>query len=372
MTTAPESDREILLLRGGGKTFAAWHDALASAEAEVLFEMYWFASDETGREIAGHLSECARRGLDVRVIYDSIGSIDSDSRMFASMREAGVQVLEHNPVAPWNGKFSWSRIGLRDHRKLLVVDGRVAFVGGINAAHVSAPKAKGGQGWRDDSVRVSGLAARELRRLFIDTWKGFGGPPVPRPPPALPASSLAGRASEVMIHPTIETELSIHRVYLDRIRLARQRILIANAYFLPSPKVRRALRRAARRHVDVRILVPERSDVRIVDYATSVILGSLVRSGCDVRLYRKAVLHSKTAVIDDWATVGSYNFDNRSRQFNLEVNVGSRDEIFVQAMVDGFEKDFSEARPVSHEELENRAPYERALGWVFWRLRGHL
>lgn len=371
MTTSLSPSVE--LLRGSAKAYQAFFDAIASAEVEILVEMYWFASDATGRRFAQALIERARDGIDVRVIYDGVGSMGTNPAMFAAIRAAGGQVLEYHPILPWRRHFAMAGVAARDHRKMLVVDGSRAFVGGINLADPAAPREVGGGGWRDDAARVTGPSVRELRRLFADTW-GYlhGGSLLPDNYLApLPDSSRFGPV-EILEHESLREKHAIRRAYLMHLRRARRRVYISNAYFVPDPRVRRALRKAARRGVDVRILVPAHSDVPYVGYAANAMFGSLLHHGVHVHRWEQGILHAKTALIDDWGTVGSYNLDYQSFRYNLEVNVASTEPTFLRALEESFHLDLMSCRELTLDEWLARPLPLKLLDLGFYRLRRFL
>ncbi len=337
--------------------------AIAAAKREVLFEMYWFGSDRTGRRFADAFAERARRGVRVCVVYDAVGSIEADERMFADMREAGCEVHQYHPVAPWRRRFRIGLVNHRDHRKILVTDGAVAFTGGVNASDHSTPRDQGGCGWRDDGIRVEGPAASRFREVFARTWEELGGAPL-APLEAVrrvqwddehvsPVRVLAGdyRASRA----------AIRRAYLDAIEGARTYVYLSNSYFVPDRAVRRALAGAAHAGLDVRVLVPGVSDVPVVQYASQRLYGWLMRQGIRLYEWQGSVLHSKTAVIDGrWSTVGTYNLDQRSWRANLEVNVMVEDRAVATALAARFRRDLERSVPVDAHAWRYRPLGQRA------------
>src|SRR5688572_24805663 len=185
----------VTLLRDGARAFPAMLDAIREARTQVLLEMYWFDSDEIGRRFARALMDAAGRGVEVALIYDSLGSWEADPEMFSEMRRAGVGVLEYNPLAPWKKRFRIARLTRRDHRKILVVDGRIGFTGGINLADVWKPEQEGGKNWRDDMVSLEGPCVAGLVECFQHAWQSEGGEPLQQlsPEPAPGEGKLAVR-----------------------------------------------------------------------------------------------------------------------------------------------------------------------------------
>jgi len=385
-----DDDGTIELLRNGTEVLPAWLAAIESARQEIVLEMYWFASDATGRRFAHALCERARAGVQVLLIYDALGSFGFDPDLLGEMVTAGIHVREFNPVAPWRARFRWAGVTVRDHRKVLVVDSAVGFTGGVNLCDQAASVEQGGGGWRDDGVRITGRAVHELRTLFFDTWFRIGGV-VPALSPGLqprdrrqlnaaarrevgqpstpPPSTRRAPAVQVLGHNTWTAQRTLRNLYARRIRSARERVYIANAYFVPDNKVRRALAHAARRGVDVRVIVPERSDVASVAWAGRALFAALLRAGVHVHYWTEGMMHAKTAVIDRWATVGSYNLDYRSLRYNLEVNVASERPDFSAAVTDSFRSDLARCRAIDVRDWARRPWHHRMLEWLAFLVR---
>jgi cardiolipin synthase len=361
----------VSLLRDGAECFPAMLDAIARAEHEVLLEMYWFGSDDTGWRFARALMERARAGVRVAVIYDSVGSFGEDGAMFAEMRAAGCVVHEFNAMARWKRRALVLHFTIRDHRKILVVDGRVAFTGGINLAHQWAPENEGGGNWRDDGIRVDGPAALEMRTVFLATWREVGEPEFDDLPPH--AADWSG-SPEWRGSSSVSVLASTHRrdrrdirdAYLLQIRKATQSVFITNSYFVPDPVVRAALSRAARRGVDVRVLVPGKSDIPAAYWAGRHSYDRLLRAGVRIFEWQGRILHSKTAVIDGlWSTVGSFNLDYLSWRRNREVNVAVVDAAFADTVRGQFEDDLKRSKEVTRAARVFRSLGERFVE-SFW------
>lgn len=391
--TAPEAASadaalapRVTLLRDGVAAFPAMIEAIERATQEVLLEMYWFDDSPVARRFIDAMAERARAGVRVCVLYDAFGSIGASDARFEPLQAAGGRVIEFNPVAPWRKRFRVEWVERRDHRKILVVDGIVAFIGGMNIGLPWMPAAEGGGGWRDDVARAEGTAAERARALFYETWRkqggdcpadltfrkrtlrmaarevvsGMAGPTAPPPPPEAP---------EVLGHDAWAARLVIRRTYLSRIRGARRRILVANSYFLPDGAVRRGLEQAARRGVEVRVIVPRHSDVPAVAWATRALYARLLRAGVCVHEWVGATLHAKTAVIDDWATTGSYNMDARSWRYNLEANLAASDPAFVAAVEASLREDLRGSEEVVAERWARRPWVDRLREWWFYLFR---
>jgi cardiolipin synthase len=347
-------------------------EEIARAEHEILVEMYIFADDATGRRFAEALAARARAGTEVRILYDAIGSLETSTSFWDELREAGCHVLEHNPVAFWRRRFRLDVLNRRDHRKILVVDRRVAFTGGMNFADPWAPTNEGGQGWRDDAVRVEGPAAEAMREVFVRSWLHAAHiGPASLPPPRCEVAPPVGDAQVfVLANHGLGVARAIRGEYLRRILRARRSIFITNSYFLPDAAIRRSLARRARGGVDVRVIVPGVSDVPAVRHASRALYESMMRDGVRIFERQGPVLHAKSAVVDGvWSTVGSYNLDYRSYRLNLEVVVGIEDARFGAVMERAFEDDLAESLEVDLQTFRRRPYLGRFLEQFFHLFR---
>ncbi|MBI5239966.1 MAG: cardiolipin synthase ClsB [Elusimicrobia bacterium] len=353
----------LALLNSGQEAFAAMREAVTAARKTVHLETYIFANDETGRDFAGRLMERARQGVSVRLIFDSAGSMGLDPLLLTQMRNAGVRILEYHPLAPWRPNWAWRR---RDHRKILVADGRVAFTGGMNVSRDHLQVEEGGHGWNDAHLRLEGPAAHELDRLFREVWfketrQGF---PLAGSPEAHPVNSLVWvAANQEFLH-----RHRIRRAYLDALRAARREVCIANAYFIPDRGIRKALAAAVRRGVAVRILVQGCSDHPAVWRAGRHTYDELLRRGVRLFEWQGAVMHCKTAVIDGvWCAIGSYNLDHGSLRHNLEVSLQILDCGLAARMKARFEADLARARELTLPQWRRRLWLDK-LREEFWYL----
>jgi len=367
---------QLRLLRNGSAAYPEMLSAIASAKQQILLEMYWFGSDTIGRKFAAALRAAAERGVEVAIIFDAVGSVGASAEMFAELTRAGARVIEFNPIAPWKRRFRLSRLTRRDHRKILVIDGNIGFTGGINIADYWLPLDEGGAGWRDDMVRIEGPAVAGLSDCFVRVWARLRGRKL-RVPDALlqpPASGNVRRprmpAVRVLGQRFLRTQREISRAYLHYLRRAERRIFIANSYFVPDGRVLRALAKAARRGVDVRIIVPGQSDVDIVRHASRAVWGRLLRAGVRIFEWDESVLHAKTAVVDGlWSTIGTFNFDYMSLRMNLEVNVSVLDPRFAERLEASFLQDFELCREVLAADFRFRPLGQRLLEYLAYRLR---
>ncbi len=369
----------VSLLRDGKVAFPVMLDAIANAQREVLLEMYWVSADSCGLRFLDALVSAARRGVVVKVIYDSIGSIGITTAFWGPLRRAGGQAVEFHAVFPLRNALTTGALERRDHRKLLVVDGAIGVTGGINLSRQWLPVEEGGEGWRDDMVAVRGPGAQELRTLFYDTWRR-----TTREAPPADAKTLTKKPKSrvwvltntpPLIFGPVRASIgskrrSIRREYLWRVEGAKKSIEIANSYFVPNRSVRGALFRAAARGVRVRVLVPDRGDVPIVQFAVESLFDTLIKNGVEVYALPDRVLHAKTAIIDDqFATIGSYNLDERSWAKNMELNLAVEDVPFATHVREWFDQDCAIAHRIGLDDWRLRSSTRRAVEWVAYGLR---
>lgn len=332
-------------------------DAIARAERTVHLETYLLREDRTGRRFAGALRGAARRGVRVRLVVDALGSMGLSSAFLDALRWDGVGVLEYAPLRPW-------AFQKRDHRKLLVVDGRVGFVSSLNIADEYAPREEDGGGWRDVSVRIEGPAASDLDAEFL--WIFPSGRE-----PAGPATAPAGEARvRVLANRSFLLRRRIRQAYLRALGAAARSIDLANAYFIPDGGIVRALRSAARRGVAVRILVPELGDVPLAAYAGRRTYDRLLSGGVRIFRYAESMMHAKAAVVDGvWSAVGSYNMDHRSLVHNLETNVHVLDAGLARELSDYLEDLVAHSRELRLETWRARPGSDRLLERAAYLLR---
>ncbi len=358
-------EERVRLLCDGNESLVAMLEAIAAAKQEILLEMYWIGNDIVGHAFVAALADAASRGVTVRVVFDSVGSLAIGLPFFAPLLRRGGLVREYNAISPWNLGVA----EVRDHRKLLIVDGGRAFTGGVNLARQWAPIAAGGEGWRDDMIEVMGVTAAELRTFFYGTWRRLtrdrnpaGLSPIPR----IPTRRVSVLSSRNRRH-------RIHRAYVRRIRRAVTSVDIANPYFVPDFLVMRALLAARRHGVRVRIMVPERSDIPLLRHAQNGLLERLLGRGVEIYALPGPMMHQKTCIIDDaWVTIGSYNLDERSLRKNLELNVAVEDADFATYVRErSFDGDLKSAHRIDVTHFAQRGLLTRAterLALVFRKL----
>jgi cardiolipin synthase len=364
----------VRLLFGGEEAYPAMLQAIAAAEREVLLETYIWASDRNGRRFVDAVCIKAQEGVSVRCIVDGAGSFGFARADVERMRNAGVRLSVFHPVGPWRVRWGWQ---VRDHRKLLVVDARVAFAGGMNLGDDYAPKGWGGKGWNDVQISVEGPLVRELARLFEVSWRYAAPETFPDEKPAF----IAPRDGFVAVHgaTTRAQSLAVGRFFGRRIvqhhlthaiSRARERIRIQAAYFVPNRAVRASLIRSARRGVDVRVMLPRHNDVPFLTDASRATWGGLLKNGVQILEWLPGMMHAKTASVDgQWCMVGSYNLDARSLLYNWEVAVEVLDASIAQALEDRFTEDEWSCERVDPELFRARGLWGRLRERFFHAFR---
>ena len=378
--TPLSAGNRVLLLQDGAATYRAMFAAIEAATDHVNLESYIIEDDEIGRQLSELLLQKRAQGLPVNLVYDSIGSIKTPKAFFDRLRAGGVQVLEFNPVNPLSVRKEWL-VNNRDHRKLLVVDGRTAFVGGINFSRVHSggsfarrraldPKAAAGAAadrpsWRDTHLRIEGPVVDEFQKLFMQTWGKQHGAPLA---PANYFPTLAARGGEMVraIGSTPDDPHSlIYLTLISAISRSERHVYLTNAYFVPDPQLLDALTDAARRGVDVRLVLPARSDSGLVFHAGRSHYSALLRAGVKIHERRGGILHAKTATIDGvWSCVGSTNLDWRSFLHNDEIDAAILGREFAAQMQAAFSADLESSEAIDLERWEARPLDLRLKEWA--------
>jgi cardiolipin synthase len=360
---------DVTVLHDGGQTYRAMLDAIVNAKESIVLETYILAGDSTGDRFKIALIERAKAGIPIRIIYDAVGSFGLSATWVEDLRTAGCEVIDFNPISPWRARF---RLSHRDHRKLLVVDNEIGFTGGLNISNDYASVEDGGVGWHDMHCRVTGPIVTDMARLFRRSWIRAGGKAYAPVPPTAGAGN--GDSFVRLLENTKRRHrTTFRRAYLHVIRAARRSIRIENAYFLPDRGIRRALIQAVARGVDVQVIVPGRSDVKLVEWASLYVLRRLANRGIKVWRWGGVMLHAKTAVIDAvWSTIGSYNFDSQSRFNNLEVTVEILDPAVGEKLVRVFDNDVPSCVRYDEETWKQLPWWRRMFAWLGYRLRRFL
>lgn len=355
----------VRLLVDGQATYRAMFDAIRAARDHIHLETYIFDEDGVGERLGKLLMEKQAQGVQVSLIYDSVGSLSTNPEFFQTLRQAGIGVCEFNPVNPLRGKFL--SLNNRDHRKLLVVDGMLGYTGGINISSVYSSssavrqrRSGNPQPWRDTQVEVRGPAVQDFQRLFIDSWQRQGCSTLPKAN-HFPQQQKSGDTIVRTIGSSPGDPLNLIYIELmSAIMHAGQSIHLTAAYFVPDRQTVAALQDAARRGVDVRLVLPGVSDSWITQDAGRSFYAELMQAGVKIHERKGALLHAKTAVIDGaWSTVGSSNIDSRSFLHNDEINTVVLGRQFAHQMEKMFEDDLAASAVIDPVQWEKRGAGER-------------
>lgn len=354
---------KVVLLEDGTATFRALLTAIRDARDNINMETYTIEDDEVGNRFADALIEKQAQGVQVNLIYDSVGSINAPKEFFKRLTDSGIKVLQYNPINPLTAKKGWD-VNQRDHRKLLIVDGQSAFLGGINISSVysggsfsqrSSASLEKKAPWRDTHMQVNGPVVGEFQKLFLATWEKQKGETV-APRQYFPQLSNQGKEVVRAIGSSPDEPYSlIYATLISAISSAETSVHLTNAYFVPDPQLLAALKGAAQRRVDVTIILPSYTDNWLVFHAGRSYYKELLGAGVKIYERRDALLHSKTAIIDGvWSTIGSTNLDWRSFLYNDEVNAVILGQEFGTQMQAMFEKDLASSSPITLEQWDER------------------
>jgi cardiolipin synthase len=371
---------KVTLLKNGPATYAAMFKAIRSAKYNINFNIYIFKNDATGQKFADLLIEKQTEGVQVNLMYDSVGCLDTPRAFFGRMKKVGINVLEFNPVNPAYARGDWT-VNQRDHRKVLIVDGATVFVGGVNVSEVYASgpvkellhklgkKAKKPSyaekiKWRDTDVEIKGPVAAEFQKLFMRMWNSQHGKPLIGR--YFPHLEPIGNDLVHAIGSSPNTPINLmYLTLISAIAHAQQYVHLTNAYFAPTPETLEALEDAARRGVDVELVLPGVTDVPAVLYAGQSHYENLLEAGVKIFERKKALLHAKTAVIDGvWATVGSTNLDWRSILYNYEINAVVLSTAFGDEMEQMFEQDRAHSVEITLGKWKQRPVGNRIKQWL--------
>lgn len=371
---------KVMLLQDGPATFQAMFAAIRGARDHIHLETYIIEDDDVGRQFADALIERQSGGVQVTLMYDSVGSIGTPAAFFERLIAAGVRVVEFNPVNPLTAARGWE-VNRRDHRKILIVDGRIAFVGGINISSVYSPgsararsanRVPGALPWRDTHLQVEGPVVAQFQRLFLASWEKQKGEAL-APREFFPTPVVVGRDVVRAIGSSPDEPLShMYATLISAIGSAETSVHLTNAYFVPDPQLLAALIEAARRGVDVKVIVPSSTDSGLVFHAGRRSYAQLLAGGVKLYQRRGGMLHAKTALIDGvWSTVGSTNLDWRSFLHNDEANAVVLGPEFGAQMQAAFAADLAASDPITVESWAQRPLADRmrefAAGvWEYW------
>jgi cardiolipin synthase A/B len=359
----------VTLLWKSGESFRSIFEAVKKAKELICLEFYIFRNDETGTELAEILKQKVSEGVKVYMLYDHFGSFGTPLKFWKYLKEAGIQVRASRPFK-WTAPFHYVH---RDHRKLIIIDGKSAFTGGLNIAneyrgyHVIKKK----KGWRDTGIFLEGPVAKMLLDTFKKSWDIWKGEPINFDRDVNPAED--GLPALPIFVSSAKGRRQMRKLLYYSINNSQQSTYLTTAYFTPSRRMVRILEEAVSRGVDVKLLLPGRSDISAAYYAGRAFFTRLLKAGVEIYTYSGEILHAKTAVFDGtWSIIGSANLDFQSLRRNDEGNVGIVDMKFGQQMVDIFFDDLTKSERITLGRWLLRPLNEKAKEWFFALFRRRL
>ncbi|MEW6053252.1 MAG: phospholipase D-like domain-containing protein [Nitrospirota bacterium] len=359
----------VTLLWKGRESFLRIFEAVREAEELICLEFYIFRNDDTGGELAELLKKKAIKGVKVFLLYDHFGSFFTPRKFWRELRDAGIQIRASRPFK-WTDPLHYVH---RDHKKLIIIDGKIAFTGGLNIANEyrGYHRRKKIRGWRDTGIFLEGPVVRTLLDIFKKTWKIWKGAPiefgkeVKRIPDGLPVLPIFVSSSR--------ERRKMRKLLYYSLDHAQSSIYLTTAYFTPSRRMLYVLEKAEARGVDVKLLLPGRSDVTAAHYAGRAFFAKLLKAGVEIYNYQGEILHAKTAVFDGvWSVIGSANLDFQSLRRNDEGNVGIVDAEFGKQMIGIFEEDLRKSTQITLAEWLRRPFSEKLLERFFALFRKRL
>jgi cardiolipin synthase A/B len=358
----------VEVLTNGEVFYEAELEAIRSARESVNIEAYIFQKGELTRRFVEALTERAQSGVEVRVVLDAIGSFATWESYFKELRAAGGQVCWYHPLR----LFTLARFNNRTHREIIVVDGRIGFVGGAGFADHWYKRQGKNPRWRDTMFRVEGDAVTSIQAGFVENWLEASGE-ILAGRKFFPPNEVKERMESIVVDSSPSTGGSTRAriLYQTMLASARKTIHITTPYFLPDRSARQEMLRAIReRGVEIKIIVPgKHSDHLLTRRSSRRLFGELLKAGAKIYEYEEAMIHAKTMMIDDiWSVVGSTNFDNRSFGLNDEVNLAARDRKLTARLMEDFATDLTGSHEVSYEQWRRRSIFERMHEWLGWVL----
>jgi len=360
---------KLTLLQNGPATYQAMFAAIREARDHINLETYIFDDDEAGNQFSDLLLERQAAGVQVNIIRDSVGGMMTPTAFFDRLRDGGIEVLEFNPLNPLTGNKKEWLINNRDHRRQLVIDGRTAFTGGVNISdtYSSAPSDRRArekrdqdpnptEGWRDTHIQIEGPVVAEFQKLFMDTWARQKGEPLAAKNYFPELQAQGDEIVRAIGSTPDDPESLIYLTLMSAISHAELKVHLTIAYFAPDPQLLRALTDAARRGVEVKLVLPSYSDSWAIFHLGRSYYTELLRAGVKIYELRGAVMHAKTACIDGvWSTIGSTNLDWRSFLHNDEINAVILGRGFAAQMDAMFAQDLKESQEITLDQWKHRS-----------------
>jgi cardiolipin synthase len=351
-------EKNIQFYTGTKDAWEAMLTDIYAAQKSIDIEQYIFTHDIAGDRFIDALIQKVHQGVSVKLVLDMVGSYNMYiSTLVSELRDMGIQIRFFNPISPWRITNFLTSSFFRNHRKIMVIDGAIAHLGGVG---IDARM----ESWRDTHMRITSSLVSDIQENFNIVWKGIKKWNIiefKRLPRFIDKYNFVTNA------PTLRQRY-IYRSVVDHIRDAKKNIYILTPYFVPDQRFFRVLRLAARRGVDVRLILPQVTDVALINFAQASYFTAALRAGVKIYLYQPSMMHAKVALIDDWATAGSFNFDNLSFFYNYEANISSIDPDFVKELTSHFFLDLEHSREIKLDEWIQRPLYAKFLEFFTWPL----
>jgi cardiolipin synthase len=362
-------DNRVTILLNGEQTFPAIVEALRSAKKTITFEAYIFRKSPVGDQMVEAFADRCRAGVRASILLDAHGSADVPDDYVEGLTKAGCRIVPaYRPIRPWRPR----RSNLRDHRRIVVVDGLVGFTGGYGVDEMWMGNGRSEGRWRETNVRLEGPVVTQLQASFIERWLETTGEVLGGrdyfPYPAVTVADRPIRAQVVTSSP-IRDDFALYALFLQVVSSARQSIQISTPYLLPGEQLTAALMAAVQRGVKVVVLVPavirEAPIEHLAQQSHREGFGELLDAGIELYEYKPALLHTKTMVVDgNWSTIGSTNLDNRSMGMNDELNVVFYDDAIAKQIEKTFLDDIAHAHKITRDKLKKRGWFSRLLGFL--------
>lgn len=354
----------VKLLMSGHDKFEDLFAIISDAKKFVHLEYFNFRNDSIAGLLFDLLAQKAKEGVEVRAMYDAFGNASNNQPISKaqhdSIRALGINLVKFDPI-----RFPWiNHIFPRDHRKIVVVDGRVAYTGGMNVADYYINGLEGIGPWRDMHMHIEGGAVNELHKVFCRMWADATGEMLVGSK-YFPEQDYKGNSDVAVVdrHPG-ETGKAIRQLYISMLDNAKHSVKLINPYFVPTKSIRDALRRAIDRGIDVQILLSEKSDIPLTPDASHHVGRKMQKSGAKVYLFQGGFHHSKLMIVDDcYCTVGSSNLDSRSLRYDYEINTAIFDEAVTRQLVDMFERDKQSSVLLNDMYWQDKSTWKRFVGW---------
>ncbi len=346
---------------------AAWDamlDDIKNAQKSIDIEQYIFTIDQIGKKFLDALYERVQHGVKVRILCDAVGSnAFYNSVVPETLKNVGIEVRFFNPISTWRLiNFTFTSNFFRDHRKIMIIDGHIGHVG---STCIQVDMAD----WRDTQVRIKGDLVQDLTATFETLWNNINRGFLMR----FSKSTHFVKNFKVEINAPRPGQRQIYQELVSNMRNAEKYIYLTTPYFVPDGRLYRILKLAAKKGIDVRLLVPDISDLTFVDHAGESYFSAALKAGVKIYLYKPSMMHAKTAVIDDmWATAGSFNLDSLSFYYNTETNISSEEAKFIQTLKDHFEADIVNSRELTHEDWQQRPLKDKIFELLTWPFHGIL